>query len=40
MQQEAVFLEVLRGVRRFDIGPDGALVLYANDRRTIKARRV
>jgi heat shock protein HslJ len=39
MQQEALFLDVLRNVSRFDIGPDGALVLHANDRRTIKARR-
>jgi heat shock protein HslJ/membrane-bound inhibitor of C-type lysozyme len=39
MQQEALFLEVLRNVSRFDIEPDGALILHASDRRTIKARR-
>jgi heat shock protein HslJ/uncharacterized lipoprotein YbaY len=39
MQQEALFLDVLRNVSRFDIAPDGALVLHANDRRTIRARR-
>jgi heat shock protein HslJ len=38
MAQEALFLEVLRNVRRFDFAPDGALVL-TDDRRTITARR-
>lgn len=39
MQQEGLFLGVLKNVRRFDIGPDGALVLQTDDRRTITARR-
>jgi heat shock protein HslJ/uncharacterized lipoprotein YbaY len=39
MEQEAKFLEVLRNVQRFDLTADGALVLQADDRRTIKARR-
>jgi heat shock protein HslJ len=39
MQQEGFFLDVLRNVSRFDIGPDGALILHANDGRTITARR-
>lgn len=38
MQQEARFLEVLRDVRRFDLSADGALILQADGRRTIKAR--
>jgi heat shock protein HslJ/uncharacterized lipoprotein YbaY len=40
MDQEAKFLEVLRSVRRFDLTADGALVLQADDRGTIKARRL
>jgi heat shock protein HslJ len=39
MTQEALFLDVLRNVRRFDLTPDGALVLQTDDRRTITARR-
>jgi heat shock protein HslJ/membrane-bound inhibitor of C-type lysozyme len=39
MQQESLFLDVLEKVTRFDIGPDGALILHANDGRTITARR-
>ena len=39
MQQEGLFLDVLRNVSRFNIGPDGALTLHANDGRTITARR-
>lgn len=39
MRQEALFLGVLRDVRRFDFRPDGALVLQTDDRRTITARR-
>lgn len=39
MQQEALFLEILRNVRRFDLGGDGALVLRTDDGRTITARR-
>jgi heat shock protein HslJ len=39
MAQEALFLDVLRNVRRFDFAPDGALILQTDDRRTITARR-
>lgn len=39
MQQESLFLDVLRNVRGFDLGDDGALVLRAGDGRTITARR-
>jgi heat shock protein HslJ len=39
MQQEGVFLDVLRNVRAFDFRDDGALVLRAGDGRTIVARR-
>jgi heat shock protein HslJ/uncharacterized lipoprotein YbaY len=39
MQQEALFLDVLQNVRRFDLGPDGALILRTDDRRAITARR-
>ena len=39
MRQEELFLDVLRNVRRFEISPDGALVLHTDDRRTILARR-
>src|SRR5262245_13472531 len=39
MQQESVFLELLRNVRAFDFRDDGALVLRAGDGRTIVARR-
>jgi heat shock protein HslJ len=39
MQQESLFLDVLRNVRAFDFRDDGALVLLAGDGRTITARR-
>ena len=39
MQQESLFLDVLRNVRGFDLREDGALVLRAGDGRTIIARR-
>ena len=39
MQQESLFLDALQNVRRFDLGPDGALILQTDDRRTITARR-
>ena len=39
MRQEQLFLDVLQNVRRFDLGPDGALILQTDDRRTITARR-
>ena len=39
MAQERLFLDVLQNVRRFDLRPDGALVLQVDDRRTITARR-
>ena len=39
MQQESLFLDVLRNVRAFDFRDDGALVLRAGDGRTIVARR-
>lgn len=39
MQQEQVFLEVLNKVDRFEMGPDGTLLLHTGDRRTITARR-
>lgn len=39
MQQESLFLDVLRSVRGFDLRDDGALVLRAGDGRTIVARR-
>ena len=39
MQQEGLFLDVLRNVRAFDFRDDGALVLRAGDGRTIVARR-
>ena len=39
MSQEAAFLETLRGVQRFEITADGALVLVASEGGTITARR-
>jgi heat shock protein HslJ len=39
MNQEAVFLEVLGKVQRFEMGPNGKLILHTGDRRTITARR-
>ena len=32
MEQEQRFFAILARISRFDIGPDGALLLYANDR--------
>jgi heat shock protein HslJ len=39
MRQEALFLDILQNVRRFDLRPDGALILETEDRRTLTARR-
>jgi heat shock protein HslJ len=39
MAQEQTFLAVLAAVNRFEIATDGALVLHANDGRTLRARR-
>ncbi len=39
MQQELTFLRLLEQVQRFEIRPDGALVLTAGDGRRIVARR-
>jgi heat shock protein HslJ/uncharacterized membrane protein len=39
MAQEAAFLETLRGVQRFEIAADGALVLVTSEGTTITARR-
>ncbi|HEX5819432.1 MAG TPA: META domain-containing protein [Gemmatimonadales bacterium] len=39
MRQEDRFLKVLADVRRFEITPTGALVLHADDGRSITARR-
>ena len=39
MNQEQVFLEVLSKVQRFELGPNGTLILHTADRRTITARR-
>lgn len=39
MAQERVFLDLLGAAARFEIASDGALVLYAVDGRTIRARR-
>lgn len=39
MAQEARFLELLQGVRRFDVADDGSLVLIGDDGRAIRARR-
>jgi len=39
MTQEGAFLDVLRHVQRFEVKPDGALVLCTGDNRTITARR-
>lgn len=39
MQQERMLLAVLAAVTRFEIEPDGTLVLHAPDRRTVRARR-
>jgi heat shock protein HslJ len=39
MDQEAAFLGTLRAVKRFDVDAQGALVLTADDGRTIRATR-
>ena len=39
MAQEAAFLETLRGVQRFEITADGALVLVSSEGTAITARR-
>lgn len=39
MAQEALFLEILRGVNRFELGGDGTLTLHAADGGSIIARR-
>jgi heat shock protein HslJ/uncharacterized lipoprotein YbaY len=39
MNQEQVFLEVLSKVQRFELGPNGTLILHTADRRSITARR-
>lgn len=39
MAQEQRFLEILHGVRRFDLGEDGSLLLIDGEGRQIRARR-
>ena len=39
MAQEQAFLAVLAAINRFEITPDGALILHAGDGRTLRARR-
>ena len=39
MDQEALFLAILEGTTRFEIGVDGSLVLHASDGRTLTANR-
>lgn len=39
MSQEQAFLTALRGVQRFELAEDGALVLHSADGTTIRARR-
>ncbi|WP_366143383.1 META domain-containing protein [Accumulibacter sp.] len=39
MRQENVFLDVLRAVRHFSLGFDGALVLRTDDGRSVVTRR-
>ena len=39
MAQERRFLDALAAVRRFEIAPDGALVLVADDGPRLLARR-
>jgi heat shock protein HslJ len=39
MEQERRFLDALGAVRRFEIAPDGALVLVAGDQPKLIARR-
>jgi heat shock protein HslJ len=38
MRQEDLFLDVLKNVRGFAVGADGALILRAGDGRTVTAR--
>mgnify|MGYP001265833116 CR=1 FL=1 len=40
MTQESRFFELLERVERFEISPDGALILHTDDLRTIAARRL
>lgn len=39
MEQERRFLDILQQARRFTLTPEGALILYAEDDRTLTARR-
>jgi heat shock protein HslJ len=39
MEQETRFLSILQATQRFEITADGALVLHADDGRTLTARR-
>jgi heat shock protein HslJ len=39
MDQEALFLRILGEVSRFEIGPDGSLILHAKDGRSVAASR-
>ena len=39
MRQEDLFLDILKNVRGFELGPDSALILRAGDGRTVTARR-
>jgi heat shock protein HslJ len=39
MQQENLFLDVLKNVQGFALAADGALILRAGDGRTLTARR-
>lgn len=39
MDQEREFLATLGAVTRFELTPDGALILHTDDQRTLKARR-
>ncbi|NJL83635.1 MAG: META domain-containing protein [Chloroflexaceae bacterium] len=38
MNQEQLFLEVLKNIQQFEISADGTLILQTNDQRTITAR--
>jgi heat shock protein HslJ len=40
MKQEDLFFDVLRKVQRFEIDPNGALILRSSDGRSITARRL
>ena len=39
MDQEGLFLTILEMVTRFEIGPDGSLILHASDGRSVAASR-